>query len=423
LKAVILAAGKGERLKPFTETRPKHLLAVGGTPLLEWSIKALVEAGIYEVLIVTHYMENILQAYFGDGSNLGVSISYIRQNEMKGTADAFKMAKEFVGDDEFLGFYGDLFVKPDMFRNILETHRAGDIDMAVVEVKEPSLYGIVGLEGNFVNNIVEKPEIGDEPSNLANAGIYIFSPGIFNHIDKTFISTRNEYEITDSLRVMIDSGTNVRAVKIPEKDWLDIGLPWHLLEANERALCLKAASIKGEIEEGATILGSVIICEGARVRAGAYIEGPAYIGPKSDIGPNCYIRPFTSLGRDVRIGNACEVKNSIIMDGTHAAHQSYIGDSIIGEKCNLGAGTITANIRFDKRNVKVRVREKKLDSGRRKMGVIMGDKAQTGINVSLLPGVKVGSGAWIAPGLTVYGDVASGEFLKASKPKIRLLKT
>ncbi|RLI33379.1 hypothetical protein DRO56_01865, partial [Candidatus Bathyarchaeota archaeon] len=159
--------------------------------------------------------------------------------------------------------------------------------------------------------------------------------------------------------------------------------------------------------------------EGARVRAGAYIEGPVLIGRGSDIGPNCYIRPSTSIGEEVRIGNACEVKNSIIMDRTHVAHLSYVGDSVLGSGCNLGAGTITANIRFDKRNVRMNIKGRRIDSGRRKLGTFMGDDAQTGINVSLMPGVKVGPGSWIAPGLTVYEDVPPWTFLQAERGGVR----
>jgi bifunctional UDP-N-acetylglucosamine pyrophosphorylase/glucosamine-1-phosphate N-acetyltransferase len=174
-------------------------------------------------------------------------------------------------------------------------------------------------------------------------------------------------------------------------------------------------SIEGDIEDGVHVQGPVRIAEGARVRSGAYIEGPVCIGSGSDIGPNCYLRPSTCIGADVRVGNACEVKNSIIMDGTRVPHLSYIGDSVIGERCNLGAGTITANIRFDKKNVKVEIKGERIDSGRRKLGVIIGDDAQTGINVNLLPGVKVGASAWIAPGLTVYEDIKSGTILRTRR--------
>jgi UDP-N-acetylglucosamine diphosphorylase/glucosamine-1-phosphate N-acetyltransferase len=421
LKAVVLAAGKGERLRPLTETRPKHLLPVGGRPLLEWSLEALKEAGIREALIVTHYLEEKLRERLGNGSSLSLSLSYVRQDRMGGTADAFRLAEEFVGGEEFLGLYGDLFLDLECVKAVLNAQKPAEAVMGVVQVKKPSQYGIVGVEKGFVTEIVEKPKPGTEPSNLANAGIYVFPSEIFDNIRNTKLSSRNEYEITDSLGALIESGSRVRAVELPGESWLDVGQPWQLLEANERALRSLEHSIEGDIEAGIHMEGTVRVCSGARVRSGTYIEGPTYIGPGSDIGPNCYIRPSTSIGANTRVGNACEVKNSIIMDGTHVAHLSYIGDSVLGEGCNLGAGTVTANIRFDKMNVKMSVKGRKVDSGRRKLGTIMGDNAQTGINVSLVPGVKVGSATWIAPGLTVYEDVPSGEFLRADTPKVRRL--
>ncbi len=419
MKAVVLAAGKGERLIPLTETRPKHLLPVGGRPLLEWSLEGLAEVGVDEVLLVTHYMEDQLKYHFGDGSELGLSIAYVRQEEMRGTADAFRMGEAFADGEEFIGLYGDLFVHPDCFKTLLKAHRSGETTLCVVPVAVPSQTGVVEVEGDVVTNIVEKPTPGEEPSDLGNAGVYVFTPEIFQCIEETGLSSRDEYEVTDSLKALIDSGSTVRAIRFTEDKWLDIGLPWNLLEANARALSSLEPCVDVEVEEGVCILGPVHVGEGVRIRSGAYIEGPVCIGPGSDIGPNCYLRPSTSVGANVRIGNACEVKNSIIMDGIHAAHLSYVGDSIIGEGCNLGAGTITANIRFDKKNIMVNVKGERLDSGLRKLGSIIGGSVQTGINVNLMPGVKVGSNAWIAPGLTVYDDVPSGVFLRAegNRPK------
>jgi UDP-N-acetylglucosamine diphosphorylase/glucosamine-1-phosphate N-acetyltransferase len=415
MKAVVLAAGRGERLIPLTETRPKHLLPVGGVPILERSLRGLAGAGVEEALLVTHFMEERIREHFGDGSGLGLKISYAMQDEMRGTADAFRVAEVFAGDEEFLGFYGDLYVAPGCFKTLIGAHRRGETTLCAVPVEDPSQIGALRLDGDRVTDVVEKPAPGEAPSNLGNAGIYVFTPEIFRFIKGTGLSSRSEYELTDSIKALIESGSTVRAVTIPEEGWLDVGLPWNLLDANERALGLMEASVEGEVEEGVSIQGPVKICEGARVRAGAYVEGPAYIGPGSDIGPNCYIRPATSIGANVRIGNACEVKNSIVMDGTHIAHLSYVGDSIIGEGCNLGAGTITANIRFDKKNIKVNIKGRPLDSGRRKLGTIVGDDVQTGINVNIMPGVKVGSGAWIEPGLTVYDDIPSGVFMRAEK--------
>jgi bifunctional UDP-N-acetylglucosamine pyrophosphorylase/glucosamine-1-phosphate N-acetyltransferase len=412
MKAVILAAGKGERLKPLTETRPKHLIPLGGRPLLEWTLFGLREAGVSDVLLVTHFMEEQIMRYFGDGSQLGMSIKYIHQEKMRGTAEAFSVAEEYVEGENFIGVYGDLFVSPNSFRVLLENHDADETTISVLPVDDPSQWGIVELEGNHVRRIVEKPPIGDAPSNLANAGLYVFNPKIFQSIRETGLSKRNEYEITDSIQILLDSCSKVTAVILSADGWLDIGLPWNILEANKRALELMVASVDGEVEDGAFIHGHVTIAEGARVRSGAYIEGPAYIGPDSDIGPNCYIRPATSIGANVRIGNACEIKNSVVMNGTHIAHLSYVGDSIIGEECNFGAGTITANIRFDKEDIRMSVKGRRENSGRRKLGAIVGDRVQTGINVNLLPGVKIGSGAWVAPGFTVSRDVPSGFFLR-----------
>ena len=414
MKAVVLAAGKGERLSPLTENRPKHLLPVGGKPLLEWSLRGIADAGITDVLIVTHYMEEKIKGQFEDGRGLGLNLSYIKQENMLGTADAFRIAEEFVNGEAFIGFYGDLYVNPEIFKYLIDSHSENETTLCVVPVENPSQTGVVELDHDRVVNIVEKPRQGEEPSKLGNAGVYVFNPEIFKFIAETGFSQRNEYEITDSLKALIESGSIVNAVPIFEEDWLDVGLPWNLLEANKRALRLQEMEVEGEIEDGAYVHGSVRVAKGARIRSGAYIEGPVYIGPRSDIGPNCYLRPSTYLGADVRIGNACEVKNSVIMNGTHVAHLSYIGDSIIGEDCNFGAGTMTANIRFDKKNINVNIKDGRIDSGQRKLGSIIGDDVQTGINVNLMPGVKVGSGAWIAPGLTIYRDVPSGAFIRST---------
>jgi len=419
MKAVVLAAGRGVRLKPFTLTRPKHLLPIGGVPLLERTLIGLRDLDIKEILIITHYMEEKIRGHFGNGSKLGLRLGYTRQERMMGTADAFRQAQSFAGDAEFLGIYGDLYMTPGCLESVIKAHSEGETTMAVVQVEDPSKYGVVEMEGDRVTGITEKPTPGSEKSKYINAGIYVFTPAIFDWIKKTGLSKRKEYEVTDSIKMMIEARSPVRAVKLPTEDWLDIGLPWNLLDANERILASMEAAIENELEEGARIHGPVRIGSGTRVRSSSYIEGPVVIGEDCDIGPNCYIRPGTSIGSGVRVGNACEVKNSIIMDGTHIAHLSYVGDSIIGEDCNLGAGTITANIRFDERCIKVNVEERRLDSGRRKLGALIGDSVQTGINVNLMPGVKVGPGAWIAPGLTVYEDIPAETFLSSSRAELK----
>jgi len=189
------------------------------------------------------------------------------------------------------------------------------------------------------------------------------------------------------------------------QEWRDVVYPWHLLDANEELLKKMKKEIDGTVEGNVVLKDEVIIGEGTRVMSGSYIEGPVVIGKNCKIGPNCYIRPYTSIGDNCHVGNACEVKNSIIMSNSNVPHQNYVGDSIIGSNCNLGAGTKIANLRLDKRNIKVTINGKKIDTGRRKLGVIMGDNVQTGINAMLNVGTTVGNNVFIGPGAIANSEI------------------
>jgi UDP-N-acetylglucosamine diphosphorylase/glucosamine-1-phosphate N-acetyltransferase len=406
MKAVILAAGEGTRLRPFTLTRPKHLISIGGKTVMEHVLDATRNAGITEVIIVVHYKAEQLKDFLGDGSKLGVSIEYIRQIEMKGTADAIKTVESNVNED-FLLIYGDILTTSDAIRSVIKGYEENKsaAAMAVVQVSRPEHYGIVKLENHYITDILEKPKPSEAPTNLANAGVYMFSKEIFEKIRQTPLSPRDELEITDTFKLLIAGTRQILAVQIPTEDWLDIGRPWDLLEANKWVLSRMKLKVNGKIEDGVHLIGAVTVCASARVRSGAYIEGPTFVGENSDIGPNCYIRPYTHIGKQVHIGNACEVKNSIIMDKAKVGHLSYIGDSVIGEGCNFGAGTLIANYRFDAKSVKMMVKEQVVDTGKAKLGVFLGDKVKTGINATLMPGVKVGSNCWIGPNVILYRDL------------------
>ena len=407
MKAVILAAGEGIRLLPITAMRPKHLIKVGGKPILEHCLTALKKAGIAEVLIVTHYRGKAIRDYFGDGGEFGLKLDYVEQPSILGTGNAAGMVEPYV-DEKFFLVYGDLMFSEDVPKHLIQTFEIEhpDAAMAVVPVEKPENYGIVELDNaRKIRRLVEKPASGETPSNLANAGLYIFNTEIFRTIKCIKTSVRGEIELTDAISLMIKDKKTVYAVEIPKKDWLDIGQPSDLLEANTWALKRMDHRVLGTVEEGAHLLGPVTVAKTARVRSGAYIEGPAFIDEGADVGPNCYLRPCTSLGKNTRVGNACEIKNSIIMDRTHVGHLSYMGDSIIGEHCNLAAGTLIANLRFDDGHVKMMVKNKVVDTGRRKMGVIFGDEVKTGINASFMPGVKVGQNSWVGANCLVRRDI------------------
>lgn len=408
MKAIILTAGEGTRMRPLTTTRPKTMLITGGKPLIQYNIESLRDAGIKDITLVVGYKKEVIKDYFGDGSDFGVKINYAVQDGQLGTAHAIGSAERFI-DESFIVLNGDIIVSYDLIRNLIEkyaTRTSNDVKsvMTLITVENPSNYGIVSMENDKIKEIVEKPAKGEEPSNLANAGIYLFSTEIFDAIRKTELSERGEYEITDSLAIELNEGWEILGL-ISNEHWMDVGRPWELLSSNSDFLEKMEENIEGEIEDYVTIHGPIHLGKGSIIRSGCYIQGPVFIGEDCDVGPNTYIRPYTCLCNNVNVGNAVEIKNSIIMDNTNVNHLSYVGDSVIGVDCNLGAGTNIANLRFDNKNVKVTIKNQRVDSGLRKLGAIFGDGVKTGINTSVNPGVKIGNGSYINAGCVIYHDV------------------
>ncbi len=407
MKAIILSAGEGTRMRPLTLTKPKTMLPVAGKPIIQYNIEALRECGIKDILIIVGYKEEIVKNYFKDGSEFGVNIHYATQSKLEGTANAISYGKDFI-EDSLIILNGDIILDEDIIQEIKDDYEKTKPDtlMVITEVEDPSAFGVVELDGEKIVKIIEKPKPGETDSKLINTGIYIFNKDIFDKIDKTEISPRGEYEITDSLSMQIEDGKTIKG-HFTTKKWMDIGKPWELIEINEELLNDIKGEIRGTVEEGVTIHGEVFLDEGSLLRSGVYIKGPVYIGKNCDVGPNSYIRGNTYFGDNVHVGNAVEIKNSIIMENTNVSHLSYVGDSILGSNCNIAAGTNIANLRFDNKNVKTTIKNKKIDSGRRKLGAIVGDSVKTGINSSLSPGVKIGVRSTIGSGVLLYDDLES----------------
>jgi bifunctional UDP-N-acetylglucosamine pyrophosphorylase/glucosamine-1-phosphate N-acetyltransferase len=395
LKAVILAAGEGNRMRPLTATRPKVMLPIANKPIMEHLLIEAREAGIKEFILIVGYCDQQVRDYFGRGEKLGVDITYCEQRKQLGTADALKMVEGRV-DGDFLVMNGDVVVKRDDIGKL--TSNRNITTLSVIEVKDPRGLGMVELKKDRVVRIYEKTE--NPPTRMANAGLYLFTPDIHEAINRTQKSPRGEYELTDSLQLLMEAGKEIACQEI--KDWTDLSYPWHLLSANESLLGGLEHSQQGTVESNVTINGPVAIGNNTVIRSGAYVNGPVIIGEGCDIGPNCYIRPSTSIGDGCHIGAAVEVKNSIIMRGTKIPHHNYVGDSVIGEQCNLGAGTKIANLRLDKKNIYVAG----IDTGRRKLGAIIGDRVETGINASINVGCIIGNNTSIGPGAVVSGVIS-----------------
>jgi bifunctional UDP-N-acetylglucosamine pyrophosphorylase/glucosamine-1-phosphate N-acetyltransferase len=270
--------------------------------------------------------------------------------------------------------------------------------LGVIRVEDARDLGVVELSEGKIVHIYEKTT--ESPSHVVNAGVYLFTPDIFDAISHTPKSPRGEYEITDSLQLMIDEGCYVGYQDISH--WLNLTYPWDLLLANEYLLKDIESRNLGEIEDNVVMKGQVSIGENTIVRSGSYIVGPVIVGQNCDIGPNCYIRPHTSIGDDCRIGSAVEVKNSIIMKSSKIPHHNYVGDSIIGERCNLGAGTKIANLRLDKKDIRIGG----IDTKRRKLGAIISDGVETGINACIDVGSMIGNNTYIGPGALASGVIS-----------------
>lgn len=395
MQAVVVAAGQGTRMGPLTDGLPKPLLPVAGTPIVE-HVLDVAAPHVDEFVLVVGYEADQLKAHFGSNYQ-GTPIEYVTQDVQLGTAHAIQQAQPHI-DGPFLALNGDVHLTPNLVERLAT---APTNAIAVMPVDDPRSYGVVDTSDSRVTSIVEKPS--DPPTNLANLGLYRFTRQIFEYIDQTERSERDEFEITDSLQYAITDEIPVTAVEY-DGDWLDIGRPWELLDATETLLADCERAINGKVEPNATLHGSVVVEEGARVRSGAYIEGPVRIQEGADVGPNAYVRGSTIIGPNVRVGNGVEVKNSILMADTAVGHLSYVGDSVLGRDVNFGAGTTIANLRHDDESVRVQVKGEMADTNRRKFGVVVGHGTKTGINTSLNAGVTLGTNARTTPGEVVTRD-------------------
>ncbi|ELY77097.1 bifunctional sugar-1-phosphate nucleotidylyltransferase/acetyltransferase [Natrinema gari] len=392
MKAVVLAAGQGTRMRPLSESVPKPMLPVADRPLAAHTVDAAIDAGAAEIVLVIGYEGETVRDYFGPEYR-GVPVSYAVQEEQAGTADAVDAASPHL-EGPFAVLNGDNLYDPAAIDRLFDACPA----VCAIEVDEPRNYGVLSTADGSVTGIVEKPD--EPPTNLANAGAYAF-PAAAREWLAVPASERGEHEITDVVARVIDE-YDVTPVTLER--WLDVGRPWELLAANEWHLAELDGRIDGDVSDDAHLEGEVVVEAGATVEPGVVIEGPALIREGAEVGPNAYVRGATLIDRDAEIGHAVEIKNSVVSRGTSVSHLSYIGDSVLGRDVNVGAGTNVANLRHDDADIEFTVKGDRVSTGRRKFGVVAGDRVKTGINTSLTPGLRLEAGATTMPGETVERD-------------------
>lgn len=347
MKALVLAGGTGTRLRPITHTAAKQLVPVANKPVLFYGIEAIVDAGITDIGVVVGDTAEEIEAALGDGTRFGARITYLPQQRPLGLAHAVSVARDWLGDDDFVMYLGDNFIVGGITA-LVEEFRAERPDALIMltRVKEPSLFGVAELgPGGQVVSLEEKPR--HPRSDLALVGIYLFSAAVHDAVAALEPSARGEWEITDAIQKLIDSRRTVRSTVITGY-WKDTGNVADMLEVNRAVLEGVESCVEGSVDEASELMGRVRIAPGARVER-SRIVGPAvigenclivdsHIGPSTSVADNCVISgsalEYSVVLQDARIEDAGRIEGSLIGRSVRVigaerrahAHRLVLGD-------------------------------------------------------------------------------------------------
>ncbi|MFA4998478.1 MAG: bifunctional sugar-1-phosphate nucleotidylyltransferase/acetyltransferase [Candidatus Paceibacterota bacterium] len=401
MQAVILAAGENSRFWPLNQTH-KSLIKIMGRPLIWYTIEGLKKSGIKNIIIVqgkSKSVEEELKNY-----DLGADVKYAIQAEPKGMGDAILKAKDLL-EDKFFVLNAERFDADDFIKPILEKQKSSSAGVVLSGAKTltPWLFGVLELDGDKAKNIVEKPEKGKEPSDIRVIGVYLLSKEFLSYCQRV---PENMYAFEDSLRLYIKE-KEVRVV-VFDKEPSSLKYPWHLFGAVEylmdRYLLKTKISKTAKIAKSAVLQGNIHIGENVKVFENAVIKGPCYIGDNSVVGNNILVRHYSNLENNSLIGTNVEIARSIFQEGVHC-HSGFFGDSILGKGCRVGAGTVAANVRIDRGEVRAMVKEERIGTGLDSFGFVMGDNSKIGINCSLMPGVLIGSNCLVGPASVIFENI------------------
>ncbi len=392
MKAVILAAGEGARMGPFTASVPKVMIPVGNRPILEFVVRAAVESGVRDLVLVIGYRRERIQSYFQDGKAFGARITYIQEPKQLGTAHTVRQAKASL-EGPFLVLNGSNLVDHVFVSDLLDHADAPAV--VIKESERPQEYGVVALRGKHVAAITERPR--EVTSNLISTGAYVLDPSVFDLIDRRaeeghhdLPSVLSEWAKTTAITAVESKGT-----------WVDARYPWDLLRLNATALQGVQDVRAGTIERGVMVHGRVSIGDGCVIRSGAYLQGPLSLGPGCEVGANAVLLPSTSLGKNVRVGPLCTISNSILMDDVNLGPSSVVHDSVLGSGVIARAGLLAASGPAD-------VAIEGEYHAVRQIGALIGEDSELGNGVTVDCGTVVNERARVASGARLRGTVPSG---------------
>jgi glucose-1-phosphate thymidylyltransferase len=372
-KAVVLAAGEGKRLRPFTETMPKVMLPVSNKPVLEYVLDAVKNTGIDDIVLVVGYKKEVIMEYFKDYAD-DVNITYVVQDKQLGTAHAVLQAKEHV-DEDFVVLSGDNIIDQGSISKLIADE--SKYSMLIKKTPHPSKYGVVFMEKNILQRIVEKPE--EEISRFISTGIYKLPSSIFQDVEG--LTSQGVYAFTSVIQSIVERGEKIKTTTADL--WMDIVYPWDLIKVNEALVRTTTSSIGGVVEKGVTMRGPVSIGKDTTVYSGCYIVGPVVIGTGCEIGPNTCVFPCTTIGDNSVIRPFCEIRNSVIMNDVHIGSNSFVTHSIVARGNVIGNNFSNLSGRA---LIEIEGEFKKVDT----IGAMVGEDCNIGSSVVVEPGIIIG---------------------------------
>jgi len=403
MQAVLLAAGASSRMWPVADGFHKSLIVLMGKPLIQWTIESLQRIGVTDVIIVQGPDKKVEIAL--TQAVLSVHIHYVEQSDPKGMGDALLQTESLL-EDQFLLLHPYRFDADELITPVLETATSTNATAVLTtqETDQPWNYGILSVDGDRATSLIEKPEQGKEPSNLRVTGIYYLPKTI---LDDYRSVPEAEYAFEDALDICIKRD-DVRVVHY-DQPIAPLKHPWDVLNIAEALVKreLKETFIHptAEIDETAVVKGPVHIGPNVRIFEHAVVK-QSFLGEGCIVGTGSLVRESTILEEKVLIGAHCEVARSLFGPGS-TTHSGFFGDSIFCEEAKAGAGTITANVRVDRKQIYTKVKDKRTPTGLTSLGAIIGAHTHLGINTMLMPGVLIGSDCLVGPGAIAQGSIPS----------------
>lgn len=399
----------------FPIAEEKFLLDFLGKPLLEHQIEAACQAGLSNFVMIGN-PENIAKIRQITKRVTGIKAAFALQERSLGIADALKSAERLLRGQLLVINPNDVF-SSFAYTKILAAAKKAAASSHILGYEVQKYFPGGYLQVNSRNellHIVEKPDPGEEPSNLVNILIHYHnnSKELLRYIETVQTTRDDVYEC--ALDNMVKAGHKIKVVPY-NGFWAPIKYPWHIFKVMEYFLdnAQPCVASSARVSERATIEGKVILSDNVKVLENAVIRGPAYIGANSVIGNNALVRDYSHIGANSVIGYCTEVKHSYIGDNCWF-HSNYIGDSIIDDDCSLGAGTVLANFRLDEGNIQMKIGDNMVDTGYDKLGAIVGRGCRIGINASLMPGVRVGSDSVVGPQICLHHDLQANKMVLAA---------